>query len=292
MSIYSDKLTQVQVVINCWYFTAPTCMHLWINTRLLFRHAFLDDIMSQIELTTFFFKSWVVQGSRDWINPPHASKLYFDLQTEGTTDTHHKDLLISTLLTIPTTVDLMNLTVDPVNHTEDLANRTVETVILIAATAILTAAGAVHDRTTVAAVEEVILPGSIVLTRRGSSILSAGWVRPNITENGEYRALPCRPFSHSAPRPLESDLQAPDNAPNQHLLVLLVNGPTAMIEPRVSARRLTTKSCQTLRTNSNPPNQVNMLSLSSIFSTASIYTWDTQIPETSKNHIFRCPQFK
>ena len=51
MSIYSDKLAHVQVVINCPYSVAQMCT--WEDTHAnLFRGAVLDDAMRQNELTT------------------------------------------------------------------------------------------------------------------------------------------------------------------------------------------------------------------------------------------------
>ena len=52
VKVYSDKLTQVQVIINSWY------VHLSRNTRPLFRRAVLNDDMSQSELTTIFQKKF------------------------------------------------------------------------------------------------------------------------------------------------------------------------------------------------------------------------------------------
>ena len=61
MSIYLDKLRQVQVVINCRYFIAKI-VHLRKNTCPLFRHTVLDEVMSQSELTT---KTYAV--SQIWV---------------------------------------------------------------------------------------------------------------------------------------------------------------------------------------------------------------------------------
>ena len=53
ISIYSEKLAHVQVLINCQFSVAQ--MRTWkdIHARLLMRTV-LDDVMSQIELTTAF----------------------------------------------------------------------------------------------------------------------------------------------------------------------------------------------------------------------------------------------
>ena len=48
MSIFCDKLAYVQVVINC------TNVHLERILASLSRHTFLDDVIIQDELTTFF----------------------------------------------------------------------------------------------------------------------------------------------------------------------------------------------------------------------------------------------
>ena len=51
MSIYSDKLAHVQVVINCRYFAAQMCTHddmLAHNLEALY----FDDVMSYNSLTT------------------------------------------------------------------------------------------------------------------------------------------------------------------------------------------------------------------------------------------------
>ena len=51
MNIYSYKLAQVQVIINCQYFIAQMCT--WEETyACLFKRAVLDDSMCQNELTT------------------------------------------------------------------------------------------------------------------------------------------------------------------------------------------------------------------------------------------------
>ena len=46
MNIYWDKLAYVQVVTNCQYFVAPMCT--WEE----YSPAFLDDVISQSDLTT------------------------------------------------------------------------------------------------------------------------------------------------------------------------------------------------------------------------------------------------
>ena len=54
MSIYSDKLAHLQVVINCLYSIAQMCT--WEDTHAhLFMCNILDYIMSQNELTTDSF---------------------------------------------------------------------------------------------------------------------------------------------------------------------------------------------------------------------------------------------
>ena len=54
MSIYSDKLAHIQVVINCQFSVAQMCT--WEDTHArLFTRAVLADITSQNELTT---KEW------------------------------------------------------------------------------------------------------------------------------------------------------------------------------------------------------------------------------------------
>ena len=55
MSIYSDKLAHVLVVINCRYSVAQMCIRK-DTQACLFTRAVLDDVMSQDELTTFPFK--------------------------------------------------------------------------------------------------------------------------------------------------------------------------------------------------------------------------------------------
>ena len=55
MSIYSDKLAHVQVVINCRNSIAQMCSREDTHARSFMR-AVLDDFMSQNELTTFIIK--------------------------------------------------------------------------------------------------------------------------------------------------------------------------------------------------------------------------------------------
>ena len=54
MSIYSDKLAHVQVVINCWYSIAQMCTHEDTLTHYL-GPPYLYDVMSPNELTTVYF---------------------------------------------------------------------------------------------------------------------------------------------------------------------------------------------------------------------------------------------
>ena len=55
MSIYSDKLANIQVLINCQYYVAQMCTREDTQARLLMRPV-LDDDMSQNELTTKDYK--------------------------------------------------------------------------------------------------------------------------------------------------------------------------------------------------------------------------------------------
>ena len=59
MSIYSDKLAQVQVVINCRYSIAQMCTWEDIHPHL-FKRVILDDVMSQNELTIMFMLKYNV----------------------------------------------------------------------------------------------------------------------------------------------------------------------------------------------------------------------------------------
>ena len=55
MSIYSDKLAHVQVVINCRYYVAQICT--CEDTLAQYLSApYLDNVMSHNELTTPVFK--------------------------------------------------------------------------------------------------------------------------------------------------------------------------------------------------------------------------------------------
>ena len=51
MSIYSDKLTQVQVVINCLYSVAQFCTGKDVLAQILAAQS-TDDVMSYDSLTT------------------------------------------------------------------------------------------------------------------------------------------------------------------------------------------------------------------------------------------------
>ena len=55
MSIHSDKLAHIQVVINSQNYVAQMCTREDILTRL-FTRTVLDDVMSQNELTTISFE--------------------------------------------------------------------------------------------------------------------------------------------------------------------------------------------------------------------------------------------
>ena len=85
MSIYSDRLGHIQVIINCWYSVAQMCT--WEDTHArLFMHAVLDDVMSQKccflapyfgaskwnESNTFFIKAVSIQ-MMVWIPNFHAT---------------------------------------------------------------------------------------------------------------------------------------------------------------------------------------------------------------------------
>ena len=51
---YSDKLANVQIVINCQYSVAQMCT--WEDIHAcLFRSTVLDDVMGQSELTTIYY---------------------------------------------------------------------------------------------------------------------------------------------------------------------------------------------------------------------------------------------
>ena len=54
MSIFSDKLAHVQVVINCRYFVAQLCTREDTLTHFL-GALYIDDVMSYDSLTTIMF---------------------------------------------------------------------------------------------------------------------------------------------------------------------------------------------------------------------------------------------
>ena len=64
MSIYSDKLAHVQVVINCRYSVVQMCTWDGIHSPL-FMCAVLVDVMSQNEVTTLVFGYSVAGGRLD-----------------------------------------------------------------------------------------------------------------------------------------------------------------------------------------------------------------------------------
>ena len=64
MSIYSDKLAHVQVVINCWYSVGQSAREKTYSPDIFFRRAVLDDIMSQNELTTLLTSFGINQFCR------------------------------------------------------------------------------------------------------------------------------------------------------------------------------------------------------------------------------------